>query len=286
MQITSIEGNTQRLDGGAMFGNAPRALWAKWAPPDEQNRILLACRAMLVREEGRNMLLEAGIGAFFAPKMRERFGVVESEHVLLKSLAAEGIAPEKIDVVILSHLHFDHAGGLLTAYREGASLDLVFPNARYVVGACAWDRAQHPHVRDRASFIPELVPLLEKTGRIELVPEDATTIASLGDRFTFTHSEGHTPGLLLTTVNHPRGPITFCADLIPGRAWVHAPITMGYDRFPERLIEEKTALLERVVSEKGYLFYTHDPEVAASRVQKVESGKFVAIESDTRVTWP
>ncbi len=286
MQITSIEGNTQRLDGGAMFGNAPRALWAKWAAPDEQNRILLACRAMLVRDEGRSVLCEAGIGAFFAPKMRERFGVVESEHVLLKSLAAEGVAPEKIDVVILSHLHFDHAGGLLTTYREGAPLELVFPNARYVVGARAWDRAKHPHVRDRASFIPELVPLLEKTGRVELVSEDASTLDSLGDRFSFTHSEGHTPGLMLTTVKHARGPITFCADLIPGRAWVHAPITMGYDRFPERLIEEKTALLDRAVSEHGYLFYTHDPEIAASGVRRDDAGKFVPIEPAARVTWP
>ena len=284
MQIISIEGNTQRLDGGAMFGNAPRAVWAKWAPPDDRNRILLACRAMLVRKDGRNVLCEAGIGAFFTPKMRERFGVVESEHVLLKSLAAEGIAPEQIDVVVLSHLHFDHAGGLLSAYREDAPLELVFPNARYVVGARAWDRAKNPHVRDRASFIPELVPLLEKTGRVELVADDAATLASLGETFSFTHSEGHTPGLLLTTVKHARGPITFCADLIPGRAWVHAPITMGYDRFPERLVEEKTALLDRVVSENGYLFYTHDPEVAASRVAKV-NGAFAPSEPDAKVTW-
>ena len=284
MQIISIEGNTQRLDGGAMFGNAPRALWAKWAPPDDRNRILLACRAMLVREEGRNVLCEAGIGAFFTPKMRERFGVVESEHVLLKSLAGEGIAPEQIDVVVLSHLHFDHAGGLLSAYREDAPLELVFPNARYVVGARAWDRARNPHVRDRASFIPELLPLLEKTGRVELVGDDATTLALLGENFSFTHSEGHTPGLLLTTVKHARGPITFCADLIPGRAWVHAPITMGYDRFPERLIEEKTALLDRVVSENGYLFYTHDPEIAASRVSRV-NGAFAPADPDAKVTW-
>ena len=284
MQITSIEGNTQRLDGGAMFGNAPRALWAKWAPPDDRNRILLACRAMLVREKGRNVLCEAGIGAFFTPKLRERFGVIESEHVLLRSLAAEGVAPGDIDVVVLSHLHFDHAGGLLSAYREDAPLELVFPNARYVVGARAWDRAKNPHVRDRASFIPELVPLLEKTGRVELVAEDATAIDSLGEAFSFTHSEGHTPGLLLTTVKHARGPITFCADLIPGRAWVHAPITMGYDRFPERLIEEKTALLDRAATENGYLFYTHDPETAASRVAKV-GGAFVPTEPDTKVTW-
>src|SRR5436305_11687849 len=114
MRIHSVEGNTQRLDGGAMFGNCPKPVWEKWAPPDERNRITLACRALLVREEKRNVLLETGIGAFFEPKMRERFGVQEDRHVLIESLAKLGLSPAYIDVVVLSHLHFDHACGLLT----------------------------------------------------------------------------------------------------------------------------------------------------------------------------
>src|SRR5688500_8844771 len=139
-----------------MFGNAPRPMWEKWIAPDEQNRIPLACRCLVVRDAGRVILFEAGIGAFFEPALRERYGVVEDRHVLLESLAAQGIRPEDVDVIVLSHLHFDHAGGVLAAYEPGAPLRLVFPRATYVVGAEAWQRAVAPHARDRASFIPGL----------------------------------------------------------------------------------------------------------------------------------
>jgi glyoxylase-like metal-dependent hydrolase (beta-lactamase superfamily II) len=284
MQIFSVEGNSQRLDGGAMFGNCPRPVWEKWAPPDEKNRISLACRAMLVREQGgRNVLLEAGIGAFFEPKLKERFGVVEDEHVLIRSLAALGLAPKDIDVVVLSHLHFDHAGGLLTAYEAGKPFSLVFPNAHYVVGARAWDRAKKPHSRDKASFIPELVPLLEATGKIEIVEGDRSK--TLGDAYSFTVSEGHTPGLMLTRVTGgPKGPITFMGDLIPGVPWVHLPITMGYDRYPELLIDEKRSMLDRVIAESGWAFFTHDPTCAAARVE-VLAGKYGAVDKAERVAW-
>ncbi|HEY0180999.1 MAG TPA: MBL fold metallo-hydrolase, partial [Dokdonella sp.] len=112
MRLRSVLGNTQRLDGGAMFGNVPRAMWRRWVAPDEQNRVTLACRCLLVEGlDGRNVLFETGIGAFFEPRLRERYGVVEERHVLLDSLAAAGCPHEAIDVVVLSHLHFDHAGG-------------------------------------------------------------------------------------------------------------------------------------------------------------------------------
>jgi glyoxylase-like metal-dependent hydrolase (beta-lactamase superfamily II) len=111
VRLWSVEGNRQRLDGGAMFGNAPRNLWAQWLAPDQDNRLEFACRCLLVEDlDGRTVLFETGIGAFFNPKLRARYGVHESEHVLLRSLAARGVAHEDVDVVVLSHLHFDHAG--------------------------------------------------------------------------------------------------------------------------------------------------------------------------------
>ena len=284
MRLDSVDGNTQRLDGGAMFGNVPRALWQRWCPPDEQNRILLACRCLLVREDsGRTILLEAGIGAFFEPKLRERFGVVEPEHILLRSLEGLGVQPADIDVVVLSHLHFDHAGGLLTAWSEGQAPALVFPNARYVVGEEAWQRAVHPHARDRASFIPGLVEQIEATGRLERVTGDRST--TLGPGYSFTVSHGHTPGLLLTRVETPRGPITFMGDLVPGTPWVHLPITMGYDRYPELLIDEKQALLTQILADDGYLFYTHDPGVAASKLGRDAAGKFSAAGATPALHW-
>ena len=100
-----------------MFGNAPKGMWEKWIPPDEHNRIPLACRCLVVRDGNKTVLLETGIGAFFDPAMRERYGVVEDSHILLASLAEVGIQPEDVDVVVFSHLHFDHAGGALTAFE-------------------------------------------------------------------------------------------------------------------------------------------------------------------------
>jgi len=269
MQLWSILGNSQKLDGGAMFGNVPRAIWSSWIAPDEQNRIDLACRALLVDDlDGKTVLFETGIGAFFEPKLRERYGVVEPQHVLLDSLKNAGFTHEDIDVVVLSHLHFDHAGGLLAAWQEGRAAELLFPNARFVVGRKCWERALDPHPRDRASFIAELQPLLESSGRLELV-ENAHSFA-LGKLVRFVFSDGHTPGLMLAEV----GGVAFCADLIPGRPWVHLPVTMGYDRAPELLIDEKRAFLEDKLARGVRLFFTHDTGCALAQVTRDAKGRF------------
>lgn len=278
MKMWSIIGNSQSLDGGAMFGNAPRALWAGWLPPDAEHRVPLACRALLVDgvdagdgKPGKKVLFETGIGSFFEPKLRERYGVIEDRHVLLDSLAQAGFSHEDIDVVVLSHLHFDHAGGLLASWQQGRSAELLFPNATFVVSQAAWDRALDPHPRDRASFIPELQQLLEDSGRLELV--DGPHSRTLGKSVCFDFSSGHTPGLMLAEVGGDGG-VVFCADLIPGRPWVHVPITMGYDRFPELLIEEKREFLEDKLTRGVRLFFTHDPGCALANVERDAKGRF------------
>jgi glyoxylase-like metal-dependent hydrolase (beta-lactamase superfamily II) len=280
MKLWSILGNSQKLDGGAMFGNAPRALWAQWSPPDYANRIDLACRALLASPiAGKTVLFETGIGAFFPPALRERYGVQEERHVLLESLRSAGFGHEDVDVVVLSHLHFDHAGGLLAPWQEGIAPRLLFPNATFLVSAACWDRAREPHPRDRASFIPELPALLERSGRLEIV--DGAYSQALGHAVRFHYSDGHTPGLMLAEIVGPEhvqgedhGGVVFCADLIPGRPWVHVPITMGYDRNAELLIDEKREFLEDKLARNVHLFFTHDPGCALAQVTRDGRGRY------------
>lgn len=270
VKFSSLIGNSQKLDGGAMFGNAPKALWSRWIEPDAENRIPLACRALLVEDlEGKTVLFEAGIGAFFSPDLKDRYGIVESEHVLLSSLAELGLSDADIDVVVLSHLHFDHAGGLLAAWKAGEPPRLLFPKARFLVGAEHWRRALDPHPRDRRSFIPELHDLLESSGRLELVKADEPH--SLGESVRFHFSEGHTPGLMLAEV---ASKLIFCGDLIPGRSWVHSPITMGYDRYPELLIDEKERVLDHCIARGVKLFFTHDHACAMASPKKDAAGRY------------
>ena len=281
ISIDSIEGNHQWLDGGAMFGNAPKTVWSRWVAPDEDNRILLACRSLLLTlDDGRRVLFEAGIGAFFEPAMKARYGIVEAEHCLLNNLKAVGVDPDSIDIIILSHLHFDHAGGLLSAWEQDEPHQLLFPDAEYWVGQDQWQRASYPHPRDRASYIPELNTLLKQSGRLRLI-EDGDS-HSLEPLISFTFSNGHTPGLMLSHIETDGGTLVFCSDLVPGKHWVHVPITMGYDRYPELLINEKKSLLDELLYKGGMLFFTHDADMSVGRVHRNDKNRFYVSEQSIK----
>lgn len=266
IRIRSLKGNSMKLDGGAMFGNAPKAVWAKWMKPDDQNRIDIGSRALCIVTQAYAILFETGAGAYLSPDMKERFQILQDHHVLLDSLCRTGLNPEDITHIVLSHLHFDHAGGLLKAWEYGQeSLQLVFPNAQIICGEKNYHRSCHPHLRDRASFIPELCHLLEKSGRLRLV--SGTQVLTLGDvSIEFIESNGHTPGMVLSRITIQNTCIYFLGDVAPGHAWVNLPITMGYDRNPEQIIDEKELIFKRILEEDAWLFYTHDNGYAASKI--------------------
>lgn len=282
IQITSIEGNTQKLDGGSMFGNAPRAVWEKWCPADPLGRIDLACRSLLLEIDDTKILFETGIGAYFEPKLAERYGVQSpNQHLLIENLNKKNIKEEEIDYVVLSHLHFDHAGGLLPSYKErmAGNSELHFPRATYVVGKKAWERALHPHPRDKASFLPELTKALEDSKRLLIL--DNNIWEDKKQNIQFYLSDGHTPGQLITIIQGNNKKAIFCGDLVPGSPWMHIPITMGYDRYPEKVIDEKTALYDLLEENKDILFFTHDAKYSAATFQKDEKGKIIASEAWT-----
>ena len=265
IRLTALEGNRMKLDGGAMFGNAAKALWSRWMPSDDHNMIPIGSRALLIETGHHAILFETVAVAYLSPYMKDRFRMAETRHVLLDSLAYAGLSHEDITHVILSHLHFDHAGGLLSEWEEGRELELLFPNAEFYVGKDNFERSGQPHLRDKASFIPGLPRLLDDSGRLKLI-QDKDVLVLDEVRIEFVESRGHTPGMMLSYIQTPAEALFFAGDVAPAHAWVHLPITMGYDRFPECLIDEKIRFSERVLDENAWVFYPHDLVYAASKL--------------------
>ena len=255
----TLETGRLRLDGGAMFGSVPKPIWSKLHAADERNRINLAMRCLLLEGEGRRVLVDVGLGDKFAPKLADIYGVDHSEHTLERSLAALGLGVEDVTDVVLTHLHFDHAGGA-TALRGGVPVPRL-PRAHYYVQRRNWENAQRPNPRERASYIPEnFVPLME-AGVLRLWEGPQAPWPGI-ELFT---AEGHTRGQQLVRVSAAEGTLYFVADLIPTAAHVRIPFVMGYDIAAGETMDEKRSLLARAAAEGAWVCLEHDPTIALAR---------------------
>lgn len=275
--LTAVETGRLRLDGGAMFGTVPKVLWEKAHPADEKNRIELSMRALLLEGMNRRVLVDTGMGEKWDAKAREIYALRSPPGGVLGALAAAGIEPATISDVILTHLHFDHAGGATMATPEG--IVPAFPHARYHLQSRNLEWARRANDRERASYLREnFEPLVEADvlelhdGNRELFPGIELVV-----------SDGHTEGLQMVCVRADEkgeGDATelwYAADLIPTSSHVPAAWVMAYDIAALRSVEEKKALLAGIAARDGWLFYEHDPHFAASRVV-VENGRYRAVE--------
>jgi len=247
------------LDGGSMFGSVPKALWNRMNPADERNRIRLAMRCLLLEGEGRRILVDDGVGDKFDPRFGEIYRVELEPHTLERSLGAIGLAPGDVTDVVLTHLHFDHAGG--STRRAGDRLVPRLPHARYHVQRRNWENASAPNPRERASYLPEnFMPLLE-AGVVTLLDGPQQPWPGI-ELFT---ADGHTRGQQLVRVSGGGETLYFVADLIPTASHVRIPFVMGYDVAAIETMAEKRELLERACRENAWILLEHDPETALAR---------------------
>jgi glyoxylase-like metal-dependent hydrolase (beta-lactamase superfamily II) len=260
-----------RLDGGAMFGVVPRALWQKAAPPDEENRIRLNTNCLYVEGAGERVLVETGLGDKWPPRHVGMYGI-ERERTLGENLRAiTGCAPEDLTVVVNTHLHFDHAGGNTTLDAEGRAVP-TFPNARHFVSRAEYEHAESPHERDRASYLSENWRPLEESGQLELKDADYEVLPGLRLETVPGHSRTMQ---CLRLVSGGRTLFGF-ADLVPTRAHVPLAWIMGYDLYPVETLEAKRRLLPQAAREGWLCLFYHDADAPLAHIVEAD-GKLRAV---------
>lgn len=265
-EVFSLEAGFFALDGGAMFGVVPWVFWSKTNPPDDRQRIKLATRCWLIRGNGRNILVDDGNGTKWSDKLKDIYSLDYQNADLLSSLRRIGVAPSDITDVILTHLHFDHAGGS-TAIEDG-KLVPAFRHARYYVQRKQWELSQHPMEKDRGSFMrDDYMPLMEHNV-LELVDGEFEIFPGIELLVT----NGHTNSQQLPKISDGKTSMLFCCDLLPTTSHVPWPYVMAYDVRPLVTIEEKKKILGRAYEEKWILYLEHDPSTEAITIKASERG--------------
>ncbi len=261
-----IESGYFALDGGAMFGIIPKPLWEKSNPADENNRIKLATRNLLLKSGAKNILIDTGMGTKWEDKFKEIYRIDQNESSLKKSLMKIGLKPEDITDVILTHLHFDHTGG--STEVSNGKLTPAFRNARYYIKKKNFNWAANPSDRDKGSYLKENFLPLKEAGVLCFTDDER----NFDSEIEFIEVNGHTFGQQLVKIQDSSNTILFCADLFPTTSHINLPYIMGYDLQPLVTLEEKKKILNKALEGDWKLFFEHDPFNALATVEKTEKG--------------
>lgn len=256
-QVHSVVDGFFALDGGAMFGVVPRPLWERTNAPDDKNRIKLALRTLLIRGQGRTVLVDTGIGDKMSAKHREIYAIDQSGGPLPKRLAELGVKADDVTDIVLTHLHFDHAGGAT-----------AFPRAKVHVQRANWDWACTPNDREKASYLAENFEPIADAGLLELHDGPFTLLPGL----SLLVSDGHTRGQQMVKLQSGGRTILYPGDLVPTSSHLRTAWIMSYDIEPLKVLDEKRRLLEQAAREGWIVCFEHDPEVAACTVTAIPAG--------------
>lgn len=267
-ELIPLSDGAFRLDGGAMFGVVPKPLWERRAPADDKNRISLGMRPLLVKTKTQRILIDAGCGDKMSAKDTAIYAI-DRAHNLDHSLAAAGLAAADIDVVIASHLHFDHAGGF-TKIVDGKVVPR-FPNARYKIRHSEYVDATHPHERNHASYFAEnFIPLVD-AGVVDFHDDDGELLPGIRAERTGGHTMHHE----LIKIQSGGRTAVFTADLMPTSAHVDLAWIMGYDLYPMDTLNFKRQFLAKAVKDEYVIFFEHDPAMVAGIIRDDQGRKRV-----------
>ncbi|MFK8055616.1 MAG: MBL fold metallo-hydrolase [Saprospiraceae bacterium] len=276
MQVDFVHAGFFKLDGGAMFGIVPKVMWEKKNAPDKSNLCQWAARCLLIRDKGRVILVDTGLGDKQDEKFRSHFHP-HGEQSLVTSLAQLGVKPEDVTDVMLTHLHFDHVGGA-TRFNEAGEIVTTFPNATYWSNDAQWNSAMNPNAKEAASFLTENLAPLKASGQLDMLPIKPGKDLNWLPNVTLRPLYGHTEAMMMPMIDMGGGErFAYCADLIPSSAHVRAPWIIAYDIRPLITLEEKARFVEEVAVDGYTIGFEHDPVVASARLVKNARGRIEVI---------